>query len=172
MNTEEWRPVVGGEGAYEVSDLGRVRSIDRLVPVGNHMRRHPGRLLSQRLNRKGYPVVGLVIGGREINTRVHILVCEAWHGMRPEGMVCRHLDGNPTNNSPDNLTWGTHAENCQDAVRHGTHNRASRTQCRRGHEYTPENTVVTSRGYRECLACNEDYKVLRAARAIAARAAA
>jgi hypothetical protein len=79
-------------------------------------------------------------------------------------MECRHLDGNPTNNTPENLAWGTHAENCMDTVRHGR-SRASRDRCKHGHEYTPENTIVTPRGYRECVACREDWKASRAARA-------
>ena len=162
MTTEEWRPVVGHEGAYEVSDLGRVRSLSRLITVGNHLQRHTGRVVGLRLNRDGYPTVVLAMNGKRDFARVPVLVCEAWHGPRPEGLEVRHLDGTRLNASPENLAWGTHAENCQDTVRHGTHSRASRTHCTRGHEYTPENTS-TPRGYRECLACRQIRRTARAA---------
>jgi len=52
---------------------------------------------------------------------VHQLVLETFVGLRPEGMECRHLDGDPTNNHLENLKWGTRSENQKDAVKHGTH---------------------------------------------------
>jgi hypothetical protein len=56
------------------------------------------------------------------NFRWHILVCEAWHGVRPtpEHQV-RHRDGTKTNNRPDNLCWGTAKENHSDRWDHGTY---------------------------------------------------
>ena len=53
--------------------------------------------------------------------RLHRLICDANHGAPPPGQnVARHLDGNKLNNAPENLRWGTQAENCQDSIRHGT----------------------------------------------------
>ena len=63
----------------------------------------------------------------ELRERRHVLVCEAFHGPRPEGREVRHLDGNPGNDAPDNLAWGTHVQNMQDAVKHGTHYTGSKT---------------------------------------------
>ena len=54
---------------------------------------------------------------------VHVLVLAAFVGPRPEGMVTRHLDGNPANNRLANVCYGTNAENAQDRIRHGTHRR-------------------------------------------------
>ena len=51
----------------------------------------------------------------------HRLVLETYIGPCPKGMECRHLNGNRQDNRLDNLKWGTHSENQQDAVRHGTH---------------------------------------------------
>lgn len=51
---------------------------------------------------------------------VHFVVCRAFHGPRPEGMVVRHLDGDSHNNHADNLQWGTQLENEADKVLHGT----------------------------------------------------
>lgn len=59
-------------------------------------------------------------GGKEFKRFVHRLVLETYVGPCPPGMECRHLDGNPANNSLDNLTWGTCSENHGDSIAHGT----------------------------------------------------
>lgn len=51
--------------------------------------------------------------------RRHTLVCEAFHGLRPENHEVRHLDGDASNDNANNLMWGTRQENAQDAVKHG-----------------------------------------------------
>ena len=51
---------------------------------------------------------------------VHKLVLETFIGPRPEGFVCRHLNGNALDNRLENLCWGTPKENAQDSIRHGT----------------------------------------------------
>ena len=86
---------------YEVSDLGRVRSVD--VRLG-------GRVLKQELTDR-YPRVCLMTPeGKKITRRVHVLVLEAFKGPRPVGQVGRHLDDNPLNCALSNLEWGTHKQ--------------------------------------------------------------
>lgn len=70
----------------------------------------------------GYSAVAF--GGRKV--RAHVVVLSAFAGPRPEGAVCRHLDGNKQNNRPDNLAWGTPTENMHDKDHHGTHNKGDR----------------------------------------------
>ncbi len=107
--SESWLAVVGCAG-YAVSDAGRVYSF-----------RQSGRYL--RPVATGYPRVNL--GGR---TRlIHQLVLEAFVGPRPEGLVTRHLNGNPRDNRLANLRWGTHQENSADAMLHGTMRGRGRT---------------------------------------------
>jgi hypothetical protein len=60
---------------------------------------------------------------------VHFVVCRAFHGPRPEGLVVRHLDGNSHNNHADNLSWGTQLENEADKVLHGTIVRGEKHPC-------------------------------------------
>lgn len=87
---------------------------------------------------------------------IHTLVLEAFVGPRPEGAVCCHIDGDPTNNHVTNLRWGSYSDNNHDLVRHGTHFQASKTHCSKGHEYTSENTrIYQGRGYveRVCKLC-------------------
>jgi hypothetical protein len=50
---------------------------------------------------------------------LHALILEAFKGPCPKGLECRHLNGDPTDNQPSNLEWGTRSENIQDRIRHG-----------------------------------------------------
>lgn len=58
--------------------------------------------------------------GKYKTTLVHSLICETFHGPRPDGYVCSHLDGNLDNNVPDNLVWETQANNLARKRQHGT----------------------------------------------------
>ncbi|MGW7657847.1 NUMOD4 motif-containing HNH endonuclease [Streptomyces tendae] len=141
---EEWAHIAGYEGLYEVSTFGNVRSWSRTKR---------GALLKPRSNKQGYLSVALTRAGSVKHRKIHQLVLEAFVGPRPEGTVCRHLDGNPVRNVVGNLAWGTQSENMADAIRHGTHSEARKTHCSSGHEYTEANTVVRKNGKRRCRAC-------------------
>ena len=154
---ERWKPVTGHEGIYEVSNHGRVRSVDRTVTRSDgQVHRRKGKLLRTPLNQRGYQVVNLCIQGKCQIRTVHSLIAETFIGTRPEGMEVCHNDGIKTNNRVDNLRYGTRSDNTLDKVRHGTHNNAVKTQCPRGHELFAENIPPSSakRGYRNCLACD------------------
>jgi len=69
----------------------------------------------------GYLGVRLHWGGACHDRYVHRLVLQEFVGPCPDGMECRHLDGDPQNNRLGNLAWGTHQENMDDKKRHGTH---------------------------------------------------
>jgi len=116
---EVWKQIPGYEGLYEVSNLGRVRSLGRIVDHGNSGKLTiKARLLKLNLDR--YQYVFLSRFGRPVRFRVHTLVLTTFSGPCPEGMVCRHLNGDPVDNRwPENLVWGTPAENIQDEIRHG-----------------------------------------------------
>ena len=107
-NNERWRPVVGLEGSYEVSDCGRVKSIPRTTTKGGLMNLHIN-------GRNGYVYVPLYKNGRMYNKRVHILVMEAFTDYRSNGFdpfhVIDHIDGCKTNNHLSNLEVVTQAEN-------------------------------------------------------------
>lgn len=67
-----------------------------------------------------YPAVALYHQGRRLRGAIHRLVCAAFHGPpTAERNFAAHKDGNPENNTPDNLYWASRAENMQDMVRHG-----------------------------------------------------
>ncbi len=118
---EEWRGVVGFESYYMVSSLGRVKAIPRDVqntPSGS-TRRVCERILKAYAHTGGYVAMKLTIGMKRHSVYIHRLVCEAWHGPQPEGCEVRHLDGNKTNNVPENLKWGTRQQNIHDNAAHG-----------------------------------------------------
>lgn len=137
---ERWRAIFGFP-LYEVSDEGRVRSLDREVWNGRGAFTHRGRILVPFVTPKGYHAVNLRRDAHmHPHKLVHRLVYSAFVG-NPEGMQIRHLDGNPANNTLENITVGTNSENQHDSVRHGTHHCARKTHCKHGHEFTPENTT-------------------------------
>jgi hypothetical protein len=119
---ETWKPVVGRETEYEVSDLGKVRSLDRSwKQLGNggkyYTRNQKGKMLKPGLASSGYPTVAL---GRGRTKTVHSLVAEAFIGPRPEGCEVRHKNGVRDDPRACNLEYGTRTENIYDAVKHGT----------------------------------------------------
>lgn len=117
--TEEWRPIVGWEGLYEVSSIGRVRSVDRVIECADGPKRYKGRMRSLSKDGGGYPQVILSYKGEQVMRKVHALVMEAFVGQRPEGMQICHGDGDQTNNRVGNLRYGTGQENCADTLKHG-----------------------------------------------------
>lgn len=125
---EEWRPVVGFEGYYSVSNLGRVRSEDRtFTDKRGVFRRRRGVILRTPPNQDGYPKMSLCKDGRRKDGLVHQEVLNAFVGPRPDPKSegC-HNDGDPANNRLENLRWDTMTNNQRDRVKHGTHVRGER----------------------------------------------
>lgn len=102
---EIWKSLIGYEDLYEVSDQGRVRSVNRV--------------LQGRCDKDGYRVFTLTAGGKKTK-KAHRLVLEAFVGLCPEGMECCHNDGDPSNNHLHNLRWDTRKANRADRRQHGT----------------------------------------------------
>lgn len=134
---ESWKPVVGFEATYRISDLGRAYSV-----------RQQKILRPSTSNSGGYPQYIFTVKGERTAKYAHHLVLEAFDRPRPAGLEARHLDGdasNPALRDSDGeirLIWGTSGENKLDEVRHGTHYEASRVRCENGHEWTEENTRI------------------------------
>ena len=103
---ELYKPVVGYEGLYEVSDVGSVRNT-------------AGKVLSA-CKERGYRRVSLHKEGRRKTYYVHSLVLAAFVSLRPEGMDCCHCNGRRDDNRVVNLRWDTRAGNFADKVEHGT----------------------------------------------------
>lgn len=119
QRSETWLPVADFPG-YQVSDLGRVASLDRYVRDCNGRLTHrQGRILKAQLDGSGYQQVTLP--GHRLQF-VHHLVLKAFAGPRPDGMECLHGPGGKTDNRwPENIKWGTKAENEADKRHDGNH---------------------------------------------------
>lgn len=82
--------------------------------------------MSLQTDRSGHLYLDLTRNGRHRRRSVHQLVAETWHGPKPEGMGALHRNGIHSDNRPENLYWGTPAQNHWDAVRHGRFRRNDR----------------------------------------------
>jgi hypothetical protein len=115
---EAWKPIPSLPG-YEASSLGRIRSW-RLGHFKKKERRGTPLIRKAQPDRDGYLSINFKVNGEMVLRRVHHLVLEAFKSSRQPNLEGRHLDGKPSNNSVANLEWGTHLENEQDKLRHGT----------------------------------------------------
>ena len=110
---EVWKPIKNYEGLYEVSDIGRVRSLTRVDRIG---RVRKGQLLKPHSDGRGYLFVGLNKDGKCKQFHIHRLVAMAFLGEAQEGYTVNHIDENKRNNNADNLECLTRLEN----YRYGT----------------------------------------------------
>jgi hypothetical protein len=118
---EQWRDVVGYVGLYRCSDLGRVMSVDRVVPNGRGGTvRRKGRILRPILtNRKRYFGVKMCNERGRRLVPIHRIVAVAFVGPRPDGYDVHHTNGDPFDNRACNLCY----------LSHGDHSRIEHTIC-------------------------------------------
>ena len=153
MTLEAWRDVVGLEGVYQVSDQGRIRSLDRPY--------HPGRLLHLVSDSKSkYLFARTSHLGKRTRLYVHREVLTAFVGPS-KGRWGLHRDDNHLNNTLENLYWGTQQDNIRDMWENGIFKR--KTHCVHGHAMTPENQKRW-RNTVQCRTCSNDQARARRAR--------
>ena len=106
MTEEIWRAIEGYEGLYEVSNTGRVRSVDRYVKYSNgRIHLHKGKVLRPIKDRDGYLQVNLCYSGRINSIKIHRLVAQAFIPNPDNLPQVNHKDEVKTNNNVDNLEW-------------------------------------------------------------------
>ena len=105
---EIWRDVVGYEGLYQVSNLGRVKSLPRTTTKGKTLK-----IQVNSINK--YCYVCLCRDNKKSQKRVHILVANAFLGDNPNKLQVNHIDGDKTNNTTTNLEYCTQSENMKHA---------------------------------------------------------
>lgn len=112
MKNEEWRDVAGYEGLYQVSDQGRVKSLERKVKHwrgGERIQKEC--ILKPGTDRGGYLRVGLCDGEKRKTFKVHRLVCQAFHENPDNKPQVNHINEIKTDNRASNLEWATAREN-------------------------------------------------------------
>lgn len=109
---EEWRDIIGYEGLYQVSNLGRVKRLDGIDSRG---RLWKGRILKSMSTIWGYLWVPLCKDGVRKQHRIHRLVAEHFIPNVENKSQVNHIDGNKKNNTVENLEWTTHSENTKHA---------------------------------------------------------
>lgn len=145
---EAWRPVLGYEGVYDVSNRGRVRRLNKAA--------QPLLVLKPLYDVAGRVVAHLNRDSKRRVFQVSVLVLEAFVSPRPAGLYALHNDGVVTSNRVDNLRWDTPKANVNDMVRHGTAPWVNRDRCIRDHLLVAPNLVKAPAavGHRQCYACD------------------
>lgn len=141
-DVEIWKDIEGYEGAYEVSNLGNIRSISRKVLVScssrsvGYERNLCGRLLKPKSDKDGYLFVALGMGN---DSKVHRLVAQAFIPNPDNLPQVNHKDENKQNNRAENLEWCT----CKYNNRYGTHSKRSGEKHRRGLvQYSKDGIII------------------------------
>ena len=111
--SEVWKDIPDYEGSYQVSNMGRIRSVDRVVTFSDgRVRKYKGKILKPLLNDRGYERITLSNGGRCNIKRVHRLVLETFKPhVNMNDLQVNHIDGNKLNNHLTNLEWVTARDN-------------------------------------------------------------
>ena len=117
---EIWKDIEEFKGLYQVSNFGRVRSIDRLITYRTGAKRlTKGTILTIGQNKLGYQQVSLSKNDKMYSRRVHRLVANAFIKNTKNYKEVNHIDGNKKNNKVENLEWCNRSQNMQHAVRLG-----------------------------------------------------
>ena len=140
MKNEEWRDVVGYEGRYQVSSMGRVKSLERKVRHwrgGERIQKE--RILKPSNDRRGYLLVSLCDGEKRKTFSVHRLVCQAFHENPDNKPQVNHINEIKTDNRACNLEWCT----CKQNVNHGTRTeRSAKSRSKPVGQYTLDGELV------------------------------
>lgn len=109
---EQWKDIPNYEGIYQASNLGRIKSLERMVKYKNGAHKPQKENISyQRRSRNTYLLVGLYKEGSEKKALVHRLIAMAFLPNNEAKAAVNHKDGNKANNSVENLEWVTNSEN-------------------------------------------------------------
>lgn len=115
MKKEIWKPIKEYEGLYEVSNLGRVRSLDKIVKKWDGERLLKGRVLKENIGKFGYRKSILTKNHKAKTLLLHRLVANTFIPNPENKPQVNHIDGNKGNNNVDNLEWVTASENVKHA---------------------------------------------------------
>ncbi|CYW53522.1 TPA: HNH endonuclease [Streptococcus suis] len=119
MSKENWKDIVGYEGYYQVSDFGRVRSLDReITKKDGRTMVVRGRVMEGTIKDNGYIQISLWKENKGQSFYLHRLVILAFSDSEPLETV-NHIDGNKRNNNFRNLEWASYRDNNVHAIKNG-----------------------------------------------------
>lgn len=123
LENEEWKPIVGYESAYEISNLGRVKALSRTqkMPGNGGFKVSPEIILKQHKTNHGHLYIDLTKENKRKKYLIHRLVAIHFISNPNNYPNVLHGDNDSTNNNKNNLSWGTQAMNMHDKIRHSTH---------------------------------------------------
>ena len=141
-NTEKeiWKDVKGYEGSYQVSNLGRVRSLERVI----RGRTYHSKMLAQRMDRYGYLRTTLYKRGKPRTITIHRIVAENFLSKDTEKDTVNHKDGDKLNNKTDNLEWASWTDNNQHALDTGLRCNKNNAQSIPVEQYTKSGEFIRS----------------------------
>jgi len=116
---EKWKDIKGFEGMYQVSNLARVKSVERLRSNGSGMQLQPEKIKDIQTHINGYKYVNLSKCGKNYTHRIHRLVATAFIPNTENKTDVNHIDTDKSNNLPHNLEWSTKKENTQHLLKSG-----------------------------------------------------
>lgn len=120
---ERWKDIDGFEGYYQVSDTGRVRSLDRVVTTTRYGKplsmARKGKVLRSTVGRDGYPSIQIYKESEYYTFKIHRLVAKAFVENPDSLPEVNHIDGNKKNNNAENLEWCTRKHNIRHAFKNG-----------------------------------------------------
>ena len=111
MSDEIWKSVEGYENSYQVSNFGRVRTLDRFVDTAKGSRKISGQIIKEFNNIRGYPFVSLWSHSKSMPALIHRLVAQAFISNPDKKPQVNHKNGVKTDNRVENLEWCTSSEN-------------------------------------------------------------
>jgi len=115
---EIWKDINGYEGLYQVSNLGRVKSLERYRQNHSKLQLIPEKIKSKRIDPQGYELVDLYNKNKQKTIRVHRLVAETFISNYGNEDTVNHKDGNKTNNKVVNLEWASFEEQNKHFYKH------------------------------------------------------
>lgn len=142
MTEEVWKPIIGFEGLYEVSNYGNVKALDRYIENNGGMQHRSEKILKANTSKRtGHKTVVLCRGGKTSPQLVHRLVASAFIPNPENKPYIDHIDTNPRNNHVSNLRWVTQHENAMNPL-----TRLHNSESKKGHKgYLKCHTEETKR---------------------------
>lgn len=113
FENEIWKDIPNYEGIYQASNMGRIKSLERIDALGYRLKE---KILKPTINHKGYYKVPLYKNSKVKKYSVHRLVYEAFNGQIPEGLQVNHINEIKTDNRLENLNLMT----CKENINYGT----------------------------------------------------